>query len=223
MATLEDHPRHPPSPPPSPPRQRKHKKKKYDPFFELAATSVASPSVPSSPAADPDEPQESIVTRIIISPLLFTSFLLSLFLINRRDRVRRTNSHATSTSTSTSTTSLLSYFSLTSSLWVDPEPYQDPDSSTWSRGRASGPSHVEPHSVLSNASNNANNRDSEGKMQTKKRGSWHLHKKIRQVAKLEISDAFEMRGRVIAGLVCVVGLVVAGVFWGLMWCVRRWF
>lgn len=42
---------------------------------------------------------------------------------------------------------------------------------------------------------------------TKKNRSWHLHKKIRKVAKLEINDAFEMRRRVI---LIMLGVMVLG-------------
>lgn len=57
--------------------------------------------------------------------------------------------------------------------------------------------HVEPHDAIGPKTN------AEGggrKKKHKKSTSWHLNKKIRKVAKLEVTDAFELRGRVIAGL-----------------------
>lgn len=57
----------------------------------------------------------------------------------------------------------------------------------------------------------------------RRQSSWHLHKKIRKVAKLEISDAFEMRGRVIvvmlSAVVMVVGMLIVSVRWmvGRIW------
>jgi hypothetical protein len=53
--------------------------------------------------------------------------------------------------------------------------------------------------------------------ETKKTRSWHLTHKIRKVAKLEIGDAFEMRGRIIAVMLAmmVLGAVV-------MWMVIKW-
>ena len=56
-----------------------------------------------------------------------TSFLLSLFLVNRRDRQRRAAAHP-SPSASASLTSYLS-----PRAWLDPEPYQDPASTAWPR------------------------------------------------------------------------------------------
>ncbi|KAF2474575.1 uncharacterized protein BDR25DRAFT_311042 [Lindgomyces ingoldianus] len=206
-----EHTHLPPSPPPSPPRRR-HKKKASDPFFSLNSNiSLTSPSPPSSPKGEPQEEQESLVTRIVISPILFTSFLLSLFLINRRDRVRRTTSYPKPSKSSTlSLPTYLSHFS--PSAWIDPEPYQDLSSSAWD---ARDSTHIEPHSVLTNAS------PSIQLQTTNKRRSWHLNKKIRKVAKLEISDAFELRGRVILILVSAIVLVAVGLLLGLRWMVVR--
>ncbi|KAF2792734.1 hypothetical protein K505DRAFT_325976 [Melanomma pulvis-pyrius CBS 109.77] len=203
MAT-PDYQRLPPSPPPSPPRRRHHhKKKNSDPFFDLdlSNTSPPSPSPPSSPQNGPQEPQEALITRILLTPIIFTSFLISLFLINRSDRARRTTSHRSSPTT---------WFYFSPSLWIDPEPYQDPDASTWA---SSSTSHYEPHSAL--------NPDNRGGGGAKKRTSWHLNKKIRKMAKLEISDALEMRGRVTVLLVGAVVVVGVGAFLGLWWMVGR--
>jgi hypothetical protein len=57
-----------------------------------------------------------------------TSFLLSLFLVNRRDRQRRAAAHP---SPSSASASLASY--LSPRAWLDPEPYQDPASTAWPR------------------------------------------------------------------------------------------
>lgn len=140
--------------------------------------------------------------QLILTPLYFTSFLISLFLVNRSDRARRASS-ASRTST------VFSY--LWPSAWIDPEPYQDPVDTTWDR-RDSAP-HVEPHAAIS-----PRQAEDKGK---RKRKSWHLHRNIRKVARLEISDAFEMRGRVMLGmLVVLVGLALA-LWWGLRWVVAR--
>lgn len=237
-----DQSRLPPSPPPSPPRRR-HRKHQDDPFLDLD-TQLPSSSSPSSSSKEGQEPQDSLFTRvrtraathrhnlqalrtlylaknflliastqIIITPVLITSFILSLFLINRSDRLRRTNSHSTS--------SLFSY--LSPSAWLDPEPYQDPDNTTWDRRGSI--SHVEPHGVLNpqNELQSSSSRDGKERRQS----SWHLHKKIRKVAKLEISDAFEMRGRVIvvmlSAVVMVVGMLIVSVRWmvGRIWWGER--
>lgn len=220
----------PPSPPPSPPAtRRRHKKQLSDPFLDLgdAKTPIPTPSPPSSPTNEPAEPKEPLLTRvriyallaplgpktyahahkqIILTPLLFTSFLLSLFLVNRSDRARR---HTSSSRSST----LLSYFS--PYAWIDPEPYQDPTNSTWERRGST--THVAPHDAIS--PRDADSDAAQQKKEKQKQRSWHLNKKIRKVARLEISDAFEMRGRVMLGMgVVMVGLVL-GVWLSLRWMV----
>jgi hypothetical protein len=132
--------------------------------------------------------------QIVLTPVLFISFILSLSFVNLRDRAHRTYSH--------SSTSFLSY--IYPSRWLDLEPYQDPDDSRWSRGDSAG--HVAPCDTISPKSEDKN-----------KRRSWHLNKKIRKMAKLEVSDAFEMRGRVMVGMLAMllVGSVVLGV--GVRW------
>lgn len=200
-----DHPyKHqlPPSPPPSPPSARRRHKKKHDPFEELAKTPL-----PSRPATPEDESAEedSLITRIILTPVLFISFLISLCVVNYRNRVRRANAHSHSR-----TPSVLDI--LTPSSWLDPEPYQDPDDSTWDRKGVNG--HVEPHDSIGPRER------TEGKLQTgarKKRGSWHLHKKIRKVTKLEVSDAFEMRGTIIVIMAILMGFSALGMWFGMRW------
>ena len=58
-----------------------------------------------------------------------TSFLLSLFLVNRRDRQRRAAAHPSSSASASA--SLASYFS--PRAWLDPEPYRDSASTAWRR------------------------------------------------------------------------------------------
>ncbi|USP79895.1 uncharacterized protein yc1106_07169 [Curvularia clavata] len=206
MATTKAHPatqHFPPSPPPSPSppsSARRRHRKKPDPFEQLAATPLQ--SAPSSPAASTDSnntvQEEPLLTRILLTPLLFTSFLLSLFLVNYRNRVRRTQTNAPATS------SLLTY--LVPSRWFDPEPYQDPLDATWGHRNASAP-HAEPHDAISPRPG-----------EHEKRGSWHLHKKIRKVAKLEVGDALEMRGRVMVGMMAALVMVAVAACLGLTWC-----
>ncbi|RYN40626.1 hypothetical protein AA0112_g2863 [Alternaria arborescens] len=193
----------PPSPPPSPPSTRQRKKKKPDPFEQLATTPI--PSLPSSPANELNDDQEPLLKRIILTPVLFTSFLLSLFLVNYRNRARRTEAHSLSFS-------LLAY--LAPSSWLDPEPYQDPDDSKWGRRGTTG--HVEPHDAIGPRSDE---QDDEKPKKRKKRKSWHLHRKIRKVAKLEIGDALEMRGRMIVVMFVVLGLACAILWMGVRWII----
>ncbi|EMD62061.1 hypothetical protein COCSADRAFT_227627 [Bipolaris sorokiniana ND90Pr] len=190
------------TPPPSPQATRRRYKKKPDPFEQLATTPIPSP--PSSPAGALHDSNEPLLARIILTPVFFTSFLLSLFLVNYRNRARRTHAHA-------STSSLLAY--LVPSRWLDPEPYQDPDDSTW--GRRDTAPHVEPHNAISPKPDAQSRFVRPG---GKKKKSWHLNKKIRKVAKLEIGDALEMRGRMIAAMAAFVVLAGVACWMGLRWC-----
>jgi hypothetical protein len=191
----------PPSPPPSPPSTRRRQKKKLDPFEQLATTPI--PSLPSSPANEPADDQEPLLKRIILTPVLFVSFLLSLFLVNYRNRARRTEAHSPGFS-------LLAY--LAPSSWLDPEPYQDPDDSTWCRRGTFG--HVEPHDAIGPR---PDKQDEKKPNKRKKRKSWHLNRKIRKMAKLEIGDALEMRERMI-----LVMLVVLALACGMLWMGAKW-
>jgi hypothetical protein len=72
--------------------------------------------------------------------------------------------------------------------------------------------HVEPNDAISPKDGER----AETKRKREKK-AWHLNKKIRQVAKLEVSDAFEMRGRFITGM--VVMMVLASIA---IWISMRW-
>jgi hypothetical protein len=132
--------------------------------------------------------------------VLFISFILSLSFVNLRDRAQRTYAHSSS--------SFLTY--LYPSRWLDPEPYQDPSDSSW--GRRGATTHVEPNDAI--GPKDGEQAESRRKREKK---SWHLNKKIRQVAKLEVSDAFEMRGRVIAGMVVMMALASVVLWMSVKW------
>lgn len=186
----------PPSPPLSPVSTRRRHKKKLDPFEKLALTPIPSP--PSSPTNGPID-HESVLTKIILTPVLFISFILSLFFVNYRNRASRTNAH--------SSPSLIAY--LYPSAWIDPEPYRDPGDSTWGRGGSNG--QVEQHAI----SGQKKGEQREGGK--KKSRSWHLNKKISKVAKMEIGDAFQMRGRIILGMVVIIIFSSAALWMGMRW------
>lgn len=119
--------------------------------------------------------------------------------MNLRDRAHRTYAH--------SSASFLTYFYPSS--WLDPEPYQDPGNSTW--GRRGSTAHVEPHDAI------GPNQGGPVEGGKKRKKSWHLNKKIRKMAKLEVSDAFEMRGKFIVGMLVVLGLASVGLWMALKW------
>jgi hypothetical protein len=140
-----------------------------------------------------------VPSKIILTPIFIISFIVSLFYINYRNRARRTEARAPNTS-------ILNY--LAPSRWLDPEPYQDPDNSTWGCRGASA-TYAEPNEAIG---------PKDG-AKRKKRRSWHLNRKIRKMAKLEIGDALEMRGQIMAGM-AVVGMLGCVVLWMVMkWCV----
>ncbi|KAJ4318358.1 hypothetical protein N0V94_004488 [Neodidymelliopsis sp. IMI 364377] len=202
MAASHDH-RHtqflPPSPPPSPPAaRRRHKKHHDDEFAKLAATPLPSPTL--STTFDEEEQPESLLTRIILTPVLFTSFLFSLFLVNAQNRARRTAAH-------TPPSSYLTY--LFPASWLDPEPYQDHNDSTWGRRGATG--HVEPNDAIAPKAGQLDGARDEGERKKRKK-SWHLNKKIRKIARLEVSDAFESQGRIIVVMVAAMVFALIG-FW----------
>lgn len=190
----------PPSPPPSPPSARRRHRKRHDSFEKLANTPIPSP--PSSPTQRPvaDGDQDSLLGRIVLTPVLFVSFILSLTFVNFRDRVHRTRLN--------SNNSLLAY--LYPSSWLDPEPYQNPHDSSWGRRGPAG--HVEPSDAISPKDDG---QDENGT--TKRKRSWHLNKKIRKVAKLEVSDAFEMRGRFIVAMLLMMALGSIVLWMSLKW------
>ncbi|KAF3044671.1 hypothetical protein E8E12_008474 [Didymella heteroderae] len=181
----------PPSPPPSPPAaRRRHKKHHDDEFAKLAATPLPSPTL-SATFGEEEKPEPLLKrSKIILTPVLFTSFLLSLFFVNAQNRARRTAAH-------TPPSSYLTY--LFPPSWFDPEPYQDQSDSTWGRRGATG--HVEPNDAIApkDGQLDGTGEAKAAKQEKKKRRkeSWHLNKKIRKIARLEVSDAFENQGRMI--------------------------
>jgi hypothetical protein len=135
-----------------------------------------------------------------MTPLLFTSFLLSLFLINRSDRARRAGRPS----------SLWSY--LTPRIWLDPEPYQDPQDSTWNTAAtSSSSSHYEPHGALNpkGLATGADVAEASGLKARKQPQKWHLNNSIRKISKIEITDAFEWQG--FAAVALIVGILFVGI------------
>jgi hypothetical protein len=78
-------------------------------------------------------------------------------------------------------------------------------------GRRGVAAHVEPDDAI------GPNQGGQSESGKKKKKSWHLNKKIRKVAKLEVSDAFEIRGKVMVGM-CAMMVMGTIVLWmGLKW------
>lgn len=180
----------PPSPPAARRRHKKTRSKQLDPFLQLGhpadqAIVQVPPLTPPDKTEDSDEP---LYKRIILTPFLFTSFLISLFLVDTQNAISRTRDST--------------LFSL-----LSPEPYQDPSDSRWDRRDSTTP--YRPLDVI--------NPDQRLDKEKRKRKSWHLHRKITKIARLEINDAFEMRGKVMVAM----GVSIAMVIYG-SWCLLGW-
>lgn len=124
------------------------------------------------------------LAQVVMGPLIFTSFLVSLLIVDRRDRAWRTRQHPA--------TSLWSRFT----NWIDPEPYQDPDNTTWQKDE--GDASVRNPAVDGNPGH-----------KPQKQG-WFRQKKHRKMAKYEFEDAFALRESVAAWLLGAGVLVVGG-------------
>lgn len=63
----------------------------------------------------------------------------------------------------------------------------------------------------------------DGKEAGKRKKSWHLHKKIRKIARLEISDAFENQSTIILFMVATMVFSLIGFWVGMRWMWRSMF
>ncbi|KAF1814973.1 hypothetical protein P152DRAFT_480087 [Eremomyces bilateralis CBS 781.70] len=199
------------------PARGTRRKKNSDPFFDNPLVDTTSSGTDVSPStrqsgrsmgqidpsvSSPDDDSDSCLTHLILTPLYFTSFLLSLLLVDRRDREYRVSEHSTPSTPHA-----------WHSRW-DPEPYQQPGDSTWQS------SHSRPNI---GPGGKVSGRDHEhrrlGKIQT---GRWYVREMHRKVMRMEVTEAFEMRGEVMVAL--VVGMVVLmGIVGWIVWKLwRRW-
>ncbi|KAF1987787.1 hypothetical protein K402DRAFT_329991 [Aulographum hederae CBS 113979] len=206
-----------PSPPakssngPSSPRKNHRKHLEKDPFMTLPLDKITIPqlSAPSSNAGDAEGEQQdgpeqsedmySTITRVVMTPLLFTSFLISLLFVDHKHRAYRASEHPSYPSEESSFWARLSPFS-----WLDPEPYQEPSDTSWQTDDSAG---------------------STRPVESGRRGSlgrkWFHRKKHRGVAKMEIAEAFEVRERVMVMLIAGVLMCAGAVGYGVRWLVER--
>lgn len=92
------------------------------------------------------------------------------------------------------------WFRLTHWSWLNPEPYQDSQDGTWKhKPNASAP-----------IGHPSNDNTYQG---------WYTRKKHRAVAKMEMSDAFEMRKRVVAA---IIAWTLLGLF-GITYAIKQMF
>lgn len=109
--------------------------------------------------------------QLVLAPINMVTFIISLFLVDRQQRQWRLSQHASGPEGG--------WHRL--SVWTrGPEPYQDSRSGNWGhKAAAHRPSPARAGSFH----------------------GWYARKKHRAVAKLELNDALEMRGRVLVALV----------------------
>ncbi|KAE9381119.1 hypothetical protein N431DRAFT_476023 [Stipitochalara longipes BDJ] len=146
----------------------------------------------------PEAPKESAVSRLLIAPLTFVSFLLSLALIDSRNHSLRTHSHSPSRPAPTTLFGHVKAF-IHSVIWK--------------------PAPGSPYSYIKSPNSKlTNGREKEGKggVKGKEDEPWHWHTKQRHMMKAEMDDAFRVRKWV------VVFLLAAGVmaFFGALGFVR---
>ncbi|KAF2764824.1 hypothetical protein EJ03DRAFT_15276 [Teratosphaeria nubilosa] len=145
-------------------RRRSRNRKENDPFLELSdSADMLSTGASASNGRDfTDSPRErNLLAELVLAPITMIAFLVSLFVIERRDRRWRLSEH---------TPGPRSWW-----WWLEPEPYQDSN-----------------RSVPAQSGQNINRSPS--------LGGWYRRKKHRAMARLEVSDAFEMSGRIMIAL-----------------------
>jgi len=181
------------------PQRRPFRKQKHDSFmiFEHAsiphtasAEDLSRQSIREHSPAGDDE-NDTLFRRLIMMPLISVSFILSLFIIERSERARRNSEHP-----SNQDRSFWATFSLQN--WLDPEPYQDPDDGTWQSADAA----------------DVDGLQQQGGVPRPKRKQWFRRKKAVKVGKMDITEAFDLSGTVMAMLLALACVVVLGVGWG---------
>lgn len=110
--------------------------------------------------------------QLVLAPINMVTFIISLFLVDHQQRQWRLSQHASGPESA--------WHRL--SAWTGgPEPYQDSGSGTWGH-RAAADRPAAPGRTASFQ-------------------GWYARKKHRAIAKLEMRDAFEMRGRVLVAMI----------------------
>ncbi|KAK0119240.1 hypothetical protein ONS95_008094 [Cadophora gregata] len=168
----------------------------------------------------PEAPKESAISRLLITPITFVSFLLSLALIDSQNHRLRTKTHSHSPSR-TQPTTLLGHIrdSLHGLVYkeVDQGPY----------------AYVRSPNLIVNAREGLRERSASGSRSPRRSGErerekaepWHWHTKQRKMMRAEVEDAFKVRKWVVVFLVLVAvfgvgSLVMMG--WWLLGFSRSW-
>ncbi|PSS12802.1 hypothetical protein M430DRAFT_43642 [Amorphotheca resinae ATCC 22711] len=162
-----------------------------------AASNHPSSPPPRSPPPPPPPQEESVIDRLLIAPLTFISFLLSLALIDSRNhnlRYQHTPAAATFLGRISGFIHNLVYKPI-----PDSSPYAYLNSPAARDAKEGG---------RARATSGETDREEE---------SWHWHSKQRQQMKAEISDAFRVRKWVLYALVGIAASAVVGA-----WVMAKW-
>ncbi|PMD19629.1 hypothetical protein NA56DRAFT_646954 [Hyaloscypha hepaticicola] len=170
---------------------------------------MTSPARPASSGfrspLPPEAPQESALSRLLIAPLTFISFLLSLALIDSRNHSLRTHSHSPSRPPPSSYLGHIKSF-LHSLIYK--------------------PAASSPYAYIKSPNKEKDGKGNGGKVgKGKEEEPWHWHTKQRHMMKAEMEDAFRLRKWVVlvllaAGVVAVFGLVAVVRWVQYVW--RNW-
>lgn len=150
------------------------------------------------------------INQLLIAPLTFLSFLLSLALISSRNDELRRKSHTPSRPSSPSTNpSFLARTKSTVNGWI------------WTERKGGPYDYVRSPDATPDGNEKEKMARNGGK--EKEENKWHWHTKQREMMRMEVADAFELRKRVAISMALVlVGAVVAVAWWGWALGVRRW-
>ncbi|KAJ5032535.1 uncharacterized protein L3040_009136 [Drepanopeziza brunnea f. sp. 'multigermtubi'] len=146
---------------------------------------MASPARSSAPGIRPlpESPKESAISRLLITPLAFLSFILSLALVDSRNHSLRTHSHSPSRAPPTTLLGRVRFL-LHGLIFkeVSGGPYsyvRSPDAREKEKEKGSP---------------GAGDRGANGKGRKKgKEEPWHWHTKQRKMMRAEMEDAFKLR------------------------------
>ncbi|KAI9053523.1 hypothetical protein LZ554_002478 [Drepanopeziza brunnea f. sp. 'monogermtubi'] len=144
---------------------------------------MASPARSPAPGIRPlpESPKESAISRLLITPLAFLSFILSLALVDSRNHSLRTHSHSPSRAPPTTLLGRMQFL-LHGLVFkgVSGSPYsyvRSPDAREKEKG-----------------SPGAGDRGANGKgRKEEKEEPWHWHTKQRKMMRAEMEDAFKLR------------------------------